>query len=206
MRLSLTPRDAVFFDLLADAAANLVEGADLLHRLAGAEPTDRPELAALLRDAEHRGDEITHTTMRRLNSTFVTPFDREDIYALASAVDDCIDHIEEAGSLIVLYRPRLLPRAVLEQAEVLQAQARSTAEALPRLRTMTDLDTFWTEINRLENVADDVHRRFLGELFANGTDAIEVLKIKEIVDALESAADAFEKVANHVETIAVKES
>lgn len=206
MRLSLTPRDTVFFDLLADAAANLVEGADLLHRVVTAEPADRPDLVVLLRDAEHRGDEITHTTMRRLNSTFVTPFDREDIYALASAVDDCIDHIEEAGTLVVLYRPRLLPGAVLEQVEVLRAQARCTAEALPRLRTMTDLDSFWTEINRLENVADDIHRRFLGELFANGTDAIEVLKVKEVVDALESAADAFEKVANHVETIAVKES
>lgn len=206
MRLTLTPRDTVFFDLLADAGANLATGADLLCELVSAPPAARAEVAQRLRDAEHRGDDITHTTMRRLNATFVTPFDREDIYSLASAVDDCIDHMEEAGTLVVLYRPGTLPRAVFEQIEILRAQARCTADALPRLRTMKGLDVFWTEINRLENAADDVHRRFLGELFDNGTDPMEVLKVKEITDALEAAADAFETVANHVETIAVKES
>ena len=206
MRLTLTPRDTAFFDLLADAGANLVTGADLLCELVSAEPAARAEVAARLRDAEHRGDDITHTTMRRLNATFVTPFDREDIYSLASAVDDCIDHMEEAGSLVVLYRPGSLPQAVFDQVALLQAQARCTADALPRLRTMKALDAYWTEINRLENEADDVHRRFLGELFENGTDPMEVLKVKEVADALEAAADAFETVANHVETIAVKES
>ena len=206
MRISLTPRDTAFFDLFAQAADNLVEGAQLLCDLVSSPPADRPALAQRLEDAEHRGDSITHATMRRLNSTFVTPFDREDIYALASGLDDCMDHVEEAGSLVVLYRPASLPRAVAEQVDVIQQQARCTADALPRLRTMTDLDTYWTEINRLENVADRIHRTFLGDLFANGTDVIEVLKTKEVVDALEAATDAFEKVANHVETIAVKES
>lgn len=206
MRISLTPRDTAFFDLLADAAGNAVAATRLLCDLVTAEPQARPALAEQLRDAEHAGDAITHATMRRLNSTFVTPFDREDIYGLASALDDCVDHVEEAGDLVVLYRVGRLPTAVVDQVGVLQAQARCTAEALPRLRTMKDLDVYWTEINRLENVADQIRRTFLGALFADGTDVIEVLKTKEIVDALEAAADAFERVAHHVETIAVKES
>ena len=206
MRLRLTPRNTSFFDLLADSARHLVTGADLLSRLLGTEPSGRKPVADQLRDAEHAADESTHEIMRRLNQTFVTPFDRHDIYGLASGLDDCMDHMEEAGDLIVLYRIQTLPPLVTEQVDVLRRCAELTAEAMPRLRSMKDLAEYWVEINRLENQADRTYRTLLAEMFANGTDPIELLKLKEVVDALESAADAFEKVANMVETIALKES
>jgi hypothetical protein len=206
VRLSLTPRNTSFFDLLADSAQHLVTGAKLLSALLGAEPSARKEIADQLRDAEHAADEATHTIMRRLNQTFVTPFDRDDIYGLASGLDDCMDHMEEAGDLIVLYKIDTLPPLVTEQVDVLRRCAELTAEAMPKLRSMKDLTEFWVEINRLENQGDRTYRRLLAEMFNEGMDPIELMKLKEVVDTLETAADAFERVANMVETIALKES
>jgi predicted phosphate transport protein (TIGR00153 family) len=206
MRLRFTPRDTTFFDLLAGAGANLVEGAGLLSEIIAVERAERAAVADRMREAEHRADGATHEIMRKLNSTFVTPFDREDIYALASALDDCMDEMDAAADLIVLYRLDGLPPGITDQISILQRQAQLTADAMPRLRSLKGLDEYWVEINRLENEADRVYRRMLADLFAEATDAIELLKVKEVVDLLESAADAFETVANHVETIAVKES
>lgn len=204
--MRLTPRNTTFFDLLAESARHLVTGADLLSQLLGAERPARKEFANQLRDAEHAADESTHSIMRLLNQTFVTPFDRDDIYRLASGLDDCMDHMEEAGDLIVLYKLETLPPLVSEQVDVLRRCAELTADAMPRLRSMKDLAEYWVEVNRLENQADRTYRKLLAEMFNDGTDAIELMKLKEVVDALEAAADSFEKVANHVETIALKES
>ena len=204
--MRLTPRNTSFFDLLADSARHLVVGADLLSQLLGAERRERKAYAVQLREAEHAADESTHTIMRQLNQTFVTPFDRHDIYGLASGLDDCMDYMEEAGDLIVLYKLGELPPLVADQVEVLRRCAELTADAMPRLRSMKDLAEYWVEINRLENQADRTYRKLLAEMFNDGTDAIELMKLKEVVDALEAAADAFEKVANMVETIALKES
>ena len=204
--MRLTPRNTSFFDLLAGSARHLVTGADLLSQLLGAERPERKELAKQLRDVEHAADESTHAIMRQLNKTFVTPFDRHDIYALASGLDDCMDHMEEAADLIVLYKLGVLPPLVTDQVDVLRRCAELTADAMPRLRSMKDLAEYWVEINRLENQADRTYRKLLAEMFNDGTDAIELMKLKEVVDALEAAADAFEKVANHVETVALKES
>lgn len=206
MRLRLTPRNTSFFDLLADSASHLVKGADLLGQLLGAERSARKAIALQLREAEHDADESTHTIMRRLNQTFVTPFDRDDIYNLASSLDDCMDYMEEAGDLIVLYKIDALPPLVNDQVDVLRRCAELTADAMPRLRAMKDIDEYWVEVNRLENEADRTYRKLLAEMFNNGTDPIELMKLKEVVDALEAAADAFETVANRVETIALKES
>ncbi|PJI93863.1 DUF47 domain-containing protein [Luteimicrobium subarcticum] len=206
MPLRFTPRDTSFFDLLAELATHLVTGADLLAQLLGADRPERKALAKQLGDVEHDADETTHAIMRRLNQTFVTPFDRDDIYALASALDDCMDFMEEAADLIVLYRIGELPARVSDQVQVLQRAAELTADAMPRLRSMSDLADFWVEVNRLENQADKLHRKLLAELFDNVADPIELMKLKEVVEILEAAADAFEKVANTVETIALKES
>ncbi len=204
--MRLTPRNTTFFDLLAESARHLVTGADLLSQLLGAERSERKVVADQLRDAEHAADESTHSIMRLLNQTFVTPFDRDDIYALASGLDDCMDHMEEAGDLIVLYKLETLPPLVNDQVDVLRRCAELTADAMPRLRSMKDLAEYWVEVNRLENHADRTYRKLLAEMFDNATDAIELMKLKEVVDALEAAADSFEKVANHVETVALKES
>lgn len=206
MRLRLTPKDTSFFDLFAAQAQHLVVGSGLLAELLGQDRAGRELIAKQMREVEHACDESTHEIMRKLNSTFVTPFDREDIYSLASGLDDCMDLMEEAADLIVLYKIDELPAGVSDQVEVLQRAAELTAAAMPRLRSMKDLADYWVEINRLENQADRSYRKLLAELFDGATDAITLMKVKEVVEELEAAADAFEKVANYVETIAVKES
>ena len=206
VRLRLTPRNTSFFDLLAEQAQYLVRGADLLNELLSAKRGDRKSLAIKLREAEHDADEATHTIMRRLNQTFVTPFDRDDIYALASRLDDCMDYMEEAGDLVVLYDIDDLPNLVIKQVDVLRRCAELTADAMPRLRSMKNLTEYWVEINRLENEADRTYRRMVAKMFDNKPDPIAVMKLKDVVDALEAGADAFESVANLVETIALKES
>ncbi|WP_448630361.1 DUF47 domain-containing protein [Cellulomonas soli] len=206
MRLRLTPRDTTFFDLFAASAQHLVTGANLLGEMLGADRPTRKELGKRMADAEHAADDATHQIMRRLNSTFVTPFDRDDIYDLASSLDDCMDFMEEAADLIVLYKVEELPARVADQVQVLQRAAELTAEAMPRLRSMDSLSEYWVEVNRLENQADKSHRKLLAQLFDDVADPILLMKLKEIVEKLEDAADAFEKVANTVETIALKES
>jgi len=206
VRLRLTPRDTTFFDLFADSAQHLVTGANLLAEILGADRATRKEIGKRIAEAEHLADEATHTIMRRLNQTFVTPFDRDDIYNLASSLDDCMDFMDEAADLIVLYKLDELPARVADQVQVLQRAAELTADAMPRLRSMSELPEYWIEINRLENQADKAHRKLLAQLFDEITDPIHLMKLKEVVEKLEEAADAFEKVANTVETIAVKES
>ena len=206
MGFRLTPQETSFFDLFATSASHLVDGAKELTNLLGVEHSEREAVAARMQDIEHAADESTHAIMRKVNSAFITPFDREDIYRLASRLDDCMDLMEAAADLIVLYRIGDLPDGITAQVEVLGRMAELTAEAMPRLRSMHDLREYWIEINRLENQADQAYRRLLAELFNNGEDAITVLKLKEVVDVLEGAADAFENVAHTVESIAVKES
>ena len=206
MRFRLTPHNASFYDLFATSASHLVDAARELTKLLGVEPSEREAIASRIRDLEHDADESTHAIMRKVNSSFITPFDREDIYGLASNLDDCMDLMEAAADLIVLYRIGDLPDGISAQVEVLARMAELTAEAMPRLRSMSDLSEYWIEINRLENQADRIYRKLLAEVFNDGTDAITVIKLKEVIDQLEAAADAFETVANQVESIAVKES
>jgi predicted phosphate transport protein (TIGR00153 family) len=203
--LRLRPTDSTFYELFADSARNLVTGAELLAEMLAVD-ADRGEIAKRMREAEHTGDEVTHTIVKRVNSTFVTPFDREDIYRLAAGLDDVMDFMEEAVDLVNLYEIRELPGELANQVEVLQRSAELTAEAMPRLRTMNDLEEYWIEINRLENDGDKSYRRIVAKLFNGDYDALTVMKLKDVVDSLEAAIDAFETVANIVEQIAVKES
>jgi predicted phosphate transport protein (TIGR00153 family) len=192
--------------MLSVSADNLVDAANVLAQIVAHSGAKREQLAREMRDAEHRGDEATHGIFRRLNSSFVTPLDREDIYRLAVGLDDCMDEMDAAADLIVLYELHELPTAVTHQVEVLQRAAKLTSDAIPRLRAMRALSDYWIEINRLENEADKTHRRLVARLFSGAYDALTVLKLKGVVDTLEAAADAFESVAHTVETIAVKES
>ena len=205
MALRFRPADTTFYDLFTRSASHLVAGAELLAEMLG-ETNDREVIAQKMRDAEHAADETTHDIVRRVNTTFVTPFDREDIYALASSLDDVMDFMEEAVDLTLLYEVLELPKELANQVEVIQRCAELTAESMPRLRTMQDLEEYWIEINRLENLGDKSYRRILAKLFSGKYEALEVMKLKDIVDSLEAAIDAFERVANIVEQIAVKES
>ncbi|HET7474616.1 MAG TPA: DUF47 family protein [Dermatophilaceae bacterium] len=206
MGIRLTPQETGFFALFAESAGHLVAAARELTTLLGVANSERDAVATRMREIEHAADESTHAIMRKVNSSFITPFDREDIYNLASNLDDCVDLMEAAVDLIVLYRIGDLPAGISGQVDVLARMAELTAEAMPRLRSMKDLSEYWIEINRLENQADQIYRRLLAELFNDGNDAITVMKLKEVIDELEAAADAFETVANTVESIAVKES
>jgi uncharacterized protein len=205
VRLRLTPREDSYYDLFADSANNLVTASRLLVEIIS-EGSDREGLAEKMRACEHAGDERTHAIMRRLNESFITPFDREDIYRLASNLDDVMDYMEAAADLIVLYQITHLPKEVVRQVEVLERAAELTADAMPRLKSMRHLNEYWIEINRLENQADQVYRRLLAKLFSGEYDALTVMKMREVIEQLESAADAFEHVANTIESIAVKEA
>jgi predicted phosphate transport protein (TIGR00153 family) len=208
VRFKLRPSDDTFYEYFSKAAANLVRGTELLTELAlpGA---DVQSISERLVEVEHDSDAITHELYNKINTSFITPFDREDIYQLGSQLDDVMDHLEAVGSLLYLYgltKLPTLPREVHEMVNVLDHQAKVTAEAMPRLKTMKDLKEYWVECNRLENDGDRAYRMLLVRLFSGEYDALTVLKMKEVADELEAACDAFEHVANTVEQIAVKES
>jgi predicted phosphate transport protein (TIGR00153 family) len=205
VRLKFRPVDSSFYDLFSEQAQHLVGGAELLAEML-ADGSDQEDVARRMREAEHEADETTHAIVKRVNSTFVTPFDREDIYNLASGLDDIMDMMDEVVDLVLLYQVAELPGGFSTLVEVIQRCAEITSEAMPRLQAMQDLDEYWIEINRLENAGDKTYRRTLAKLFDGRFEALEVLKLKDIVAALEGAIDAFEKVANIVEQIAVKES
>ncbi len=205
MRLRLTPSGSRVFDMLTSLAGELARAAQELAPLACADAQERQAAADRLTVIESSADETTHSIVRHLNQSLVTPFDRDDIYRLASALDDCVDAMEEAAARIVLYRVGALPPGIVDQMDILQRAAELTAQAMPHLRVPNELGDFWVEINRLENEADRTYRALLGELYSGATEPIQLMKLKEIADTLERAADAFEHVAGTVETIALKE-
>jgi hypothetical protein len=208
VRIKIRPTDDSFYEFFSRAANNLVKGTGLLSELAlpGA---DVMSIGERLVEVEHDSDSITHDLYNKINSSFITPFDREDIYRLGSGLDDVMDHLEAIGTFVYLYGLSslpALPREMIEMIDVLDQQAKLTSDAMPRLKSMRDLQEYWVECNRLENEGDRSYRMLLVRLFSGEYDALTVLKMKEVADELEAACDAFEHVANTVETIAVKES
>lgn len=204
--MRLKPRDTKFFDLFGAAGANIATATGVLREFVTAPTEDRAEIAVRMHAIEHAGDDATHAIIEQLDRSFITPFDREDIYRLAIRLDDVVDYIDAAVDLTNLYNQEALPEGVGAQVTVLEKCARLTADAMPRLATLRNLTDFWVQINELENEADQIYRRLLQYLFNGSHDPLTVMKLKEIVDQLESAADAFEHVADVVHSIAVKES
>jgi uncharacterized protein len=201
----LTPRDSAFYAMFTEAGRNLAEAVEIFAGLMDVN-ANREAIAKDLREREHAGDSVTHRIMRQLNTSFVTPFDREDIYRLASALDDVIDAIEAAADFIVLAGVGKLPLLMNDQITLLRRSAAETSHAMSRLSTLQDLEPYWIEVNRLENEADRVYRNLLTKLFSGDYDPLTMMKLREVADGLEDAADALEHVAHAVETIAVKES
>ncbi len=208
MRLSsvIAPRDREFFDLFEEAGGNIVRAADLLDRMLRAFPDRGDDLARDILICEQDGDRITHDIIRRLNETFVTPIDREDIYELASALDDIVDYTEEAADYLILYKIEAPMEQAQRLAHVLLQCARQIAEAMPRLRGFKDLSHYTVEINRLENDGDRIVREAIASLFDNGIDPMVVIRWKDIYERLEQAIDATERVANILEGIVIKNS
>ena len=203
MRLRLIPREERFFDLFVEDSANVLGAARLFEAMLRS--YDAPEQRAReIRDAEHRGDEISHEIGRRLESTFVTPFDREDIHGLISALDDVLDYIEEAADTFILYRIEAPTAVAVQQAAIIVRQCEQLQEALANLRGFKGLEKYWIEVHRLENEGDRIARAAIAGLFDNGRDAVEVIKWKDVYGLLEATIDNVEDVANIIERITIK--
>lgn len=203
MRLRLIPREERFFDLFVEDAANVLAGARQLEAML--RTYDEPEArAAEIRVTEHRGDEISHDIGHRLEATFVTPFDREDIYGLISGLDDVLDLIEEAADTFVLYRIDAPTATAVEQASIIVKQAELLHEALSHLKGFKGLDRYWIEVHRLENEGDRIARVAIAELFHGDTDPVNLVKWKDVYGLLESTIDKAEDVANIIERITIK--
>jgi predicted phosphate transport protein (TIGR00153 family) len=198
-------RDTTYFDLFEAAATNLVRAAELLEQMLA----DWPDSTSLTRDilvCEQEGDRITHDLIHRLNQTFVTPIDREDILELASRMDDVADYIEEAADYFGLYNVEAATTYAQRLAEILTQSTRQICQAMPRMRDFADLSHFTIEIHRLENDGDRVTREAMAALFENGIDPMTVIRWKDIYDRLEAAIDATEQTANILESIVIKNS
>lgn len=203
MRLNLIPREERFYDMFAEDAANVLSAARLFEAMLRS--YDQPEArAAEIRDLEHKGDEISHEIGRRLEKTFVTPFDREDIHGLISALDDVIDFIEEAADTFILYRVEAPTAVAIEQAVIIVKQCEQLVEALGNLRGFKGLEKYWIEVHRLENEGDQLARKAIADLFSGGGHPIELIKWKEIYGLLEQTIDKAEDVANIIERVVIK--
>jgi uncharacterized protein len=199
------PKEQEFFDLFEEAAGNILRAADLLERMLRTYP-EHGELARDILICEQDGDRITHDIIRRLNQTFVTPIDHEDIYELASGLDDIVDFIEEVADFLGLYKIEAPMEQSQAMSRVLLDSARQLQEAMVRMRNFTDIHHYTVELNRLENEGDRLMREALASLFQEGIDPMVVIRWKDIYDRLENAIDATENVAHILENIVIKNS
>jgi|SRR4051794_16404020 predicted phosphate transport protein (TIGR00153 family) len=197
------PKEREFFDLFEEAGNNAVRAAELLERML----LQWPDHGEMLRDVvvcEQEGDRITHDIIQRLNQTFVTPFDREDIIALASNVDDIVDYIEEVADFLGLYRIEAPMEQAQRMASVLAESTRAIGNAIPRLRSLRDVHHYTVEVNRLENEGDRILREAVASLFERGIDPMMVIRWKDIFERLEDAIDSTETAVNTLEGIIIK--
>lgn len=199
----LMPRDTKFFDMFAEMAANISEGARLLESTL----RDFQNVEARVKELkalEHKGDDLTHAVLIKLNQTFITPFDREDIHQLASKLDDILDYMYAAGERLVMYKIQAVPPAAAELANVVVRQADQLAKAVSMLEKHDNVLEICVEINRLENEADLIARTALGNLFEREKDPITLIKVKELIEFLEHATDKAEDAANVLESVVLK--
>jgi len=205
VRLSLLPRDRTFFDLFIEAGQNTLQASRLLDQMMGSWP-DADELAKKIFEAETEGDRITHAIIKRLNSTFVTPIDREDIYGLATQLDDIVDFTEEAADFLGLYQVEAPMDQAFALTSVLVRSCEALAEGLENLPSFKDLDQYWIEVHRLENEGDRISRDAIAALFTDAIDPMVVIRWKDIFEVLEEAIDSTEKAAQILEGIVIKQN
>ena len=200
----LIPKNVDFFEFFDAAANNILKGARLLDDII-ADDSGIEEKVRLMKEIEHAGDKVTHDTVKKLNQTFVTPIDREDIHALICALDDSMDLIDNVASKYMLYKLTDPPRPVKELTEILLKCAEETVRAVTYLEKLdSTIHHICIEINSLENEADRISRSAIATLFDETKDPFHLIKWKELYETLEDAADQFEDVANILEGIIVK--
>lgn len=197
------PRDEKFFDLFEAAALNIRVGAAALKEMAESEAEFEAQWKQI-EEFEHKGDRITHELMRKLNQTFITPLDREDIHQLASRLDDVMDLIEAGATRMALYKIKRCTPEAKRLATLIQEMSEEIVLAVQKLTDMKSILSHCVEINRLENVADQVSRDAIAALFTGGHDPVEIIKWKEIYETLETATDRCEDVADVLERIVLK--
>lgn len=203
MRLPFIPREERFFDLFVEDAQNVLAAARVLEEMFRTYD-QRERLAGQLRDLEKRGDAISHDIGNKLEDTFVTPFDREDIHLLITRLDDILDFIEEVADTCVLYRIDAPTEVAREQAAIITRQCEELVRALEKLRGFKEVAPHWIEVHRLENEGDRIARQAVADLFNNGTDPVQIIKWKDVYALLEDAIDACEDAANVIERIVSK--
>ena len=203
MRFPFIPREEKFFELFVEDAQNVLTAARLLVEFFGSYD-HRERIASQLRDLERKGDGLSHDIGTKLENTFVTPFDREDIHQLISRLDDIIDFIEEVADTCLLYKIDAPAPPAKEQAEIIVQQCEELVRALQKLKGFKNVSPHWIEIHRLENEGDRVGRRAIADLFTNGTDPIHIIQWKDVHTLLEDTIDACEDAANVIERIVVK--
>jgi hypothetical protein len=199
----LIPKDTSFFSMFSEMSENLIAGARVLVDLFG-DYRDVEMRIEEIRKIEHMGDELTHAIFVKLNQTFITPFDREDIHQLASSLDDVLDFINAAGARIIMYKVTSPPPAAGVLARLILLQSQELQKALSLLQKNGDIMAHCVEINRLENEADHVSRAAIAELFNREKDPINLIKNKELIEFLEMATDKAEDVADVLETVVLK--
>ena len=195
------------FGLLTAQSQHLVSAADMLVNVIDADESARADFSKQMHEIEHLADDACHTVLNKVNQSCMLPFDREEVYSLSGQMDDCVDFIDEVSEHISLYKPASLPSDISQVVEIIQECARLTHEEMQRFHRIDDAThEFCVKINELENQGDALYRSMVADLFENETNAIELVKIKLILDSLESAVDAFETLSNVIESIAIKES
>jgi uncharacterized protein len=202
--MRLTPQNREFFDLYSRASANTVEIARLLVELLERFPAGNGDLITRIKEREHEGDHLTHEVVDLLNRTFVTPFDRDDMYRLAGAIDDVCDHVDEAAGNLATYGIENVPEKAVEQSRVIHQAARNLDAAVQRLEGFKDSQAQLIELRRLEDEGDRLVRDAVGELFNTEPDPIVIIRWKDIHERLEDACDALENAADVLEAILVK--
>ncbi|MGB3949007.1 MAG: DUF47 family protein [Bacteroidia bacterium] len=202
------PKDKVFFSLFEKATANLIEISNALVEMVNSSSiTRRKELIREIERLEHVGDSITHETFHELSANFITPFDREDIHALISAIDDIADYIHGSSKRIDIYKVDTMTPSILKLAELIQKSSEELNNAVAELRNMKNINKIkeaCVRINSIENHADDIFDMEIAKLFEEEKNAVEIIKMKEVLSALETATDMCEDAANVLESILVK--
>jgi len=201
--MRLIPRDAKFFELFAELSTNLTDGAKFLRSIL-ADPKDLTMQVSQVQAIEHRGDKATYAIITKLNQTFITPFDREDIHRLASSLDDVLDFVNSAALRLVMYKIHNPPPVSAELAGIIVLQCEELAKGVSLLEKNGQVMKHCEEVNRLEDMADNVSRRAIADLFEHEKDPIQLIKLKELYEVLEYATDKAEDAANVIEAIVLK--
>jgi uncharacterized protein len=202
VRLSLVPKEQDYFRMFSEQAANLDAAAQLLLKFM--EDGDRRSIAAAILEHEHVGDKVVHDIVRRLNKSFITPIDREDIYDLVATADNVLDSIEEVTGKVLIYRVGDITPFAVQQAQVIAKATPILRECMDNLEKPKGLDERVIALNSLENDGDRIEREALESLFEGDTKCTDIIKWKDIYETLEAAIDECEHVANVIESIVLK--